>query len=181
MCGRLEAIWRKRFLHGPMDPLFEAALETGVGVPGKADVGGPRQVTLVARERWKTIAVELPGARPEMRRANLLVSGIDLEANRGRILRVGGCRLRIRGETRPCEVMDQQLPGLRAALDPHWGGGVYAEVLEGGPITLGDPVSWEEAPGAGPDGDGGPPPGAAASRPGRATTPISPLAPSRES
>ena len=81
---------------------------------------------------------------PGERRANLLVSGIALARARDRVLRVGGCRLRVRGETRPCERMDEAEPGLRAALDPGWRGGVFAEVLDDGRIRVGDPVAWAE-------------------------------------
>ena len=45
----------------------------------------------------------------------LLVGGLSLADSRGMILRVGGCRLRINGETRPCEHMDQAKDGLRHA------------------------------------------------------------------
>ena len=56
------------------------------------------------------------------------------------ILRVGSGRLRVNGETRPCERMDEPLPGLRAERRHRWGGGVYASVLEDGKIAVGDPV-----------------------------------------
>ena len=40
--------------------------------------------------------------------------------------------------------MDEAYEGLRAALDPHWGGGAFGEVLDDGDIAVGDAVSWEE-------------------------------------
>jgi MOSC domain-containing protein YiiM len=73
-----------------------------------------------------------------------MVSGLDLEASRGRVLVVGGCRIAIRGETRPCRLMDDQHPGLQRALDPHWRGGIYGQVLTGGTIRRGDPVAFEQ-------------------------------------
>lgn len=61
------------------------------------------------------------------------------------VLRVGSCRLRVRGETRPCNLMDEAEPGLRTTLAPQWRGGVFAEVLDDGPITIGDPVDWRNS------------------------------------
>lgn len=72
-----------------------------------------------------------------------MLSGIRLAHTRDRVLRVGSSRLRIGGETRPCEQMDEALPGLRNAMKVDWGGGVYAEVLESGDIAIGDEVQWE--------------------------------------
>jgi MOSC domain-containing protein YiiM len=58
---------------------------------------------------------------------------------------VGGVKILIHGETRPCEQMDEALPGLRAALGPDWRGGVFGEVLDDGEIAVGDPVRWAES------------------------------------
>lgn len=84
-------------------------------------------------------------ADPRERRANLLLEGVDLTGSRGRMLRVGSVLLKVNGETRPCERMDDVLPGLQDAMRTAWGGGAYAEVVEGGEIALDDPVDWESA------------------------------------
>lgn len=148
MTGRLTAIWRKRAKRGPMDPLTSAVLVAGRGLEGNANQGGRRQVTLIEEERWAEALSEVGGAgadlSPVTRRANLLISGLSLEGTRGRILRIGPCRLQIWSECPPCERMDEALPGLQQALRPHWRAGACAQVLEGGEIHIGDEVAWDD-------------------------------------
>ena len=142
--GRLEAIWIKRAHRGPMDPVVEGALVAGRGLVGNADQGRTRQVTLIEREVWERLMAETGGqVPPSARRANLMVSGCSLQGTRNRVLRVGDCRLRIAGETRPCERMDEALQGLRAAMQVDWGGGAFAEVLDDGLIQVGADVRWD--------------------------------------
>jgi MOSC domain-containing protein YiiM len=129
-----------------MDALDRAELKPGDGLVGNADLRTRRQVTLIEAERWEDVRAEL-GERdldPRLRRANLLVRGVPLAESRGRVLRVGPTRVLIHGETRPCRLMEDAHPGLQRALEPDWRGGVYAEVVEGGPIAVGDRVEWEE-------------------------------------
>jgi MOSC domain-containing protein YiiM len=147
MTGRLEAIWIKRAKGGPMDPATEADLAAGRGIVGNANQGGQRQVTLIEGEVWDTMMAELgTDLDPAARRANLLVRGISLRDARGSVLRVGGCRIRIVGESRPCEQMDQAQAGLRRLMAHPWRGGGYGEVLDDGTIRVGDPVRLEPGP-----------------------------------
>jgi MOSC domain-containing protein YiiM len=130
-----------------MDPVREARLVPGQGIQGSVGRSRRRQVTLLAREAWESATAMLgrdPG--PIFRRANILVSGIELAHTRGRVLLVGSCRIAIGGELTPCERMDEAAPGLREALRPDWRGGVFGEVLEGGPVSVGDDVAWEPDP-----------------------------------
>ena len=83
-------------------------------------------------------------ADPETRRANVLVSGIDLRASRDRVLRVGSARVRVAGEVKPCERMEEAVAGLRAAMFPDWRGGAFAQILDGGVVAVGDAVAWED-------------------------------------
>lgn len=142
--GTLERIWLKRGKGGPMDVVETAVLEVDRGLRGNANRGGKRQVTIISQARWAELMAALgadlpPGAR----RANLMVSGIDLENSRGRVLRVGDTRLKINGETRPCEQMEDAHAGLQELMRERWGGGAFAEVLDGGEIRAGDVVEWE--------------------------------------
>lgn len=158
--GRLEAIWIKRAHKGPMDAVSEAELLEGQGLKGNADQGGRRQVTILSKERWEEAVTGLSGAEeqsgppitsggnqsdnyihPKDRRANLFVSGLDLEETRGWTLAVGGHRMVVAGETKPCAFMDDICEGLQDALRPHWGGGAYAQVLDSGTISVGDEVT----------------------------------------
>jgi MOSC domain-containing protein YiiM len=141
--GTLERIWMKRAHRGPMDPVDHASLEAGRGLVGSANYGGRRHVTIVSVERWAELMSLLQAdVDPSARRANLLVSGIDLVESRDKTLLVGTCRLRIGGETRPCERMEEAYPGLQEAMRPRWGGGAWAVVEIGGEVRTGDPVTW---------------------------------------
>jgi len=142
--SRLEAIWLKIGRGVPMERVGRASLIAGYGLEGNADRGGSRQLTFLDADAWERataeIGVELdPGAR----RANCLLRGIDLASSRERVLRIGVCRVRIHGEARPCGRMDEAADGLRAALTPEWRAGAYGTVIEGGPISVGDPVAWD--------------------------------------
>jgi MOSC domain-containing protein YiiM len=144
--GRLEAIWIKAAHGGPMTPAATATLVEGRGLAGSVWHGGTRQVTVIEREVFDGLRASLDAAvEPSMRRANLMVSGVRLEGVRHRTLWIGSCRIELIGETRPCVLMDEALQGLRAALDPGWGGGAYGKVLVGGEIRVGDEVRLEPA------------------------------------
>jgi MOSC domain-containing protein YiiM len=140
--GTLVGIFVKRAHTGPMDAVSSAMLDDK-GLVGNANRGGFRAVTVVSRERWDELMTEVGAALgPDARRANLVVSGLDLEKSRGKTLRIGSCVLLIGGETRPCEVMEEAAPGLQAAMEKRWGGGAYATVVTPGPIALHDAVTF---------------------------------------
>ena len=140
---QLERIWIKRATLGPMDPADTATVVAGAGIVGNANQRGRRQVTLLSHDHWIEITRHLSSPDPIVRRANFLLSGIDLRGSRGKTLRIGGVRVRILGETRPCERMDEAVPGLRLALSEPWGGGAFGELLDDGVVNLGDAAGWE--------------------------------------
>lgn len=145
MSGKVERIWIKRIGSGPLDEVQSAAAVAGSGLVGNYRQGGRRQVTVLSAEAWNAVQQELStGLDPVLRRANVLVSGVDLADSKDRILQVGTTVLLIRGETKPCNIMEEACPGLREALLPNWRGGAYGEVLRNGEIRVGDAVEWKE-------------------------------------
>jgi MOSC domain-containing protein YiiM len=143
--GELKAIWIKRARGGPMDDAPSAQLVAGAGIVSNANQGSRRQVTVISTESWADAERDLGlQVDPRTRRANLLVSGVDLADSRGKELRVGPVSIRIYGETRPCRQMEESCAGLQAALGTEWRGGAYGEVLQDGEIAVGDRVELGE-------------------------------------
>lgn len=144
MTGRVEALWLKRMMRGPMDPVTEVTLVAGKGLLGNADQGGRRQVTIFEREKWEHVMEAVQGQlSPAARRANILINGLGLANSRKCILFIGSCRIRVLGETKPCGRMEETHVGLQEAMAHGWAGGVFGEVLDDGAIRIGDVVSWE--------------------------------------
>jgi MOSC domain-containing protein YiiM len=128
-----------------MDRVQRVTLKAQHGLVGNADQGGRRQVTLLEQEVWQALMARLGATLPpSARRTNLLLSGIRLAHTRQRVLCIGACRLRILGETKPCERMEEACPGLRAMMYPDWQGGAFGDVLDDGEIAVGEAVWWQE-------------------------------------
>jgi MOSC domain-containing protein YiiM len=140
--GRLEAIFLRPGARLPVKPVAAAIAIAGVGLDGDHAQGGRRQVTLLAREQWLAACAELGHpADPAVRRANLLVSGVDLGTCIGGSLRIGEIVVDVLGETRPCELLDDDgRVGLCVALRPARRGGVYGTLRTGGELRVGDSV-----------------------------------------
>src|SRR5690606_28393765 len=143
--GRLAGIARRERKRAPMEILERALVGTDAGVAGDwRGKPGPRQVTVLSASAWQDACRELGADLPwTLRRANLLVEGIDLRRTTGTVLAIGPVRLLITGEVDPCSRMDEQHRGLTEALRPEWRGGVSCTVLEGGPLAVGDAVTLE--------------------------------------
>jgi MOSC domain-containing protein YiiM len=152
--GRLAGIARNRGPRAPMEELSCARVTCEAGVEG--DGRGMshrrkgRQVALIEAENWAAAMEELGLSGEEalpwyMRRANLLVEGLRLPRQSGRVIAIGETlRIETIMECDPCSRMDEIRPGLREALVPDWRGGVLGNVLEDGEIVVGDEVRIEE-------------------------------------
>lgn len=143
MNGRIEALWKKRSRGGVMDPVEHVSAVADRGLEGDANFNATRQVTVIEKEVFQKIKESLPESAPGMRRANIMVSGIQLRHMKNHVLIVGEAHILLKGETRPCERMDEQCQGLRDALDPDWHGGVHGAVIKGGSIRVGDLATLE--------------------------------------
>ena len=132
-----------------MEELDEAELSPEHGVEGDfRGRPGRRQLVILSAEDWADAQGEL-GGEPSpwtVRRANLLVEGIALSRGPAARLRIGAALIELTGECDPCEVMERQRPGLRAALERDWRGGRTARVIEGGRLRVGDEVAAAEDP-----------------------------------
>ncbi len=140
--GRLAGIARKTEKYAAMVEVRNATVSLAAGVEGDyrgAMQATDRQVTVMSIEAWRRVCEELGAQLPwTMRRANLLVEGLDLEDSIGKRIAIGDVVLEVAMETAPCKRMDEQHPGLTEALDPDWRGGTCCRVVSGGAIGVGD-------------------------------------------
>jgi MOSC domain-containing protein YiiM len=100
-----------------------------------------RQVTLVEAEALEGLArdygIELP---PGASRRNITTRGVALNHLVDREFRIGGARLRGVKLCEPCEHLER-LTGLELRPGLKHRGGLRCEILAGGALRVGDPVS----------------------------------------
>lgn len=139
--GHVEALFIYPQEGGSAESRTEIRVTEAGGIEGDQPRAVKRAVTLLSLDQWTEVqselGVDLP---PEIRRANVMVKGIDLPRTMGKRLRIGEVEVEIRGETKPCEVMDEAHQGLRAALTPDLRAGVYGSVIQPGTIRSGDAI-----------------------------------------
>jgi MOSC domain-containing protein YiiM len=142
MNGKLLGIARRSKTREPMETPNEVLVTIEAGVQGDCHGSEPdRQVTVVGADSWRDACRDLEMEVPwTMRRANLLLGGIDLSETEGALISIGDIQLEVVGENPPCRVMDIQQNGLRKALKPAWRAGVTCRVLSGGKLRVGDSV-----------------------------------------
>jgi len=150
--GVLTGIARHGRPRGPIEVLESVHVSVEAGLSGdfrgavKPGRSAKRQVSLIERADWDAAMAELGVDHHwSVRRANLLVEGLDLPQRPGALVRIGeSVVLEIMIECDPCSRMEEIEPGLKAALTPDWRGGALARVIEGGDIRLGDSIRVEE-------------------------------------
>jgi MOSC domain-containing protein YiiM len=146
--GRLMGIARHGRPRGPMETVGHVQVTTAEGLrgdfrgavrPGKKP---KRQVSLIEAESWAAAMADLGADIPWFeRRANLLVEGLRLPREAGKVIAIGeDLRIETTVECDPCSRMEEIAPGLKAALLPDWRGGVLGRVIQDGEIVVGDPV-----------------------------------------
>ncbi|WP_254445819.1 MOSC domain-containing protein [Ruegeria arenilitoris] len=111
------------------------------GLDGDRSRAGRRAVSLIQHEHLAAIGSYLGQGpvSPEILRRNLVVSGINLAALKGREVQVGEAILRFTLICAPCSRMEEALgKGGYSAVRGH--GGWCAEVVRPGRVALGDLV-----------------------------------------
>jgi MOSC domain-containing protein YiiM len=141
--GSVLAIARRTKSRAPMELIADCTVHVDKGVEGDSrGTSRKRQVTILALADWQAAIAEL--GRPDLawtiRRANFLVNDIVLPRVPGTRLSLGTAVLEVTGQTDPCDRMDEQAPGLKAALTPDWRGGITCRVISGDAVKAGDPV-----------------------------------------
>ena len=133
---------------GELVSVEEATLVAERGIQRDHKVTGrartKRQVTLIQQEHLTAVAGMLhrDEVSPGQTRRNIVVSGINLLALKGKQFRIGQALLEFSGPCEPCSRMEQNLgPGGFNAMRGH--GGITAKVIKGATIRVGDDVRAE--------------------------------------
>lgn len=143
MAARVEQLFLRPSAATPVRAVDRANAIAERGLEGDHCEGGRRQITLLSLEAWRQVCAELGNeVDPAVRRANVVVTGVDLEQSRGRRLALGDVEVEIGGETRPCELLDRAQAGLSGALRTRWRGGVFGRIVRGAVLRVGDAVRW---------------------------------------
>ncbi|MBC7184272.1 MAG: MOSC domain-containing protein [Marinobacter sp.] len=142
--GRVEWIGIRPARGEPMQAINRVAVTPGKGLDGDRFKGretSKRQVTLIQHEHLAAMASLLhrKAIGPEVFRRNIVVSGLNLLALKGKRFQVGSVVLEYTGLCHPCSKMEAALgPGGYNAMRGH--GGITAKVVEDGELALGDEV-----------------------------------------
>jgi MOSC domain-containing protein YiiM len=147
MAGRVEAIYLTETNGALPEPVERVEAVAGGGLRGNryffADGDAPpgRAITLIAAEALESFEAEtgIPLTGAESRR-NVLVRGVDVNALVGKRFRVGEIECEGVELCEPCTHLEGMTrPGVVKGMVHR--AGLNADVLTGGEIAVGDPVS----------------------------------------
>ncbi|MEM1351954.1 MAG: MOSC domain-containing protein [Pseudomonadota bacterium] len=139
--GEVTWIGLRPVRRGAMLPVEEAVISER-GLQGDHGASQKRAVTFLQAEHLPVIAAMLGRMRVEARdlRRNIVVSGINLAALKGRQLQVGTAVLEITTICAPCSRMEEAFgPGGYSAVRGH--GGYCARIIQPGVVRLCDRVT----------------------------------------
>jgi len=142
--GRVEWIGLRPARGAGILVVASVRLDPKEGVVGDRYAGrsGERHVTLIQRENLMAIAAHLglDAVSPEQLRRNIVISGLNLLALKGRTFRLGTALVEMTGECHPCSRMEDIFgPGGYNAVRGH--GGITARVLSGGEVRIHDALT----------------------------------------
>ena len=128
--------------------LTEVMVNKGSGLEGDhfQSKNNKREVTLIQAEHLSVVASILQKDIPHhLTRRNILVSGINLLALKGKYFQIGEAVFEGTGECHPCSRMEENFgPGGYNTMRGH--GGITARIIQSGKIVIGDPVFLIESP-----------------------------------
>jgi MOSC domain-containing protein YiiM len=125
----------------PVNLLTEVEAIVNKGLNGDRSKGGNRQVTFIQHEHILAIASYLGKQLLDftLTRRNILISGINLLALKGKQFAIGEAVFEYSGECHPCSRMEEALGnGGYNAMRGH--GGITAKVIKSGILKQNDAV-----------------------------------------
>ncbi len=143
--GQVEWISIRPVRSEPVQPVEQVTVSERSGLVGDhySGTNGKRHITLFQAEHLPAIAsfAGLPGVDPALLRRNIVVSGVNLLALKGKQFKLGSeVTLEYTGECHPCSQMEAALgEGGYNAMRGH--GGITARVIQGGQVRVGDEVT----------------------------------------
>ncbi len=144
--GRVLGIAIRTGVGMPMRELDSATVEVDGGLLGDVKPRPERGVTFISAQQWREVQGELNADIPwHTRRANVLVDAGALGWLIDRTVRLGPVVIHVRGETKPCGLMDKLHSGLRSALLPDFRAGVFGRVVQGGAFQVGSALELVES------------------------------------
>lgn len=100
--------------------------------------GGSRQITLIERHQLNKMGEILKTEiDPAKTRRNIVVDDMELLSLVGKTIQIGEATIKVTGPCKPCSRMEENFGhGALSAMSGN--GGITAEILQGGIISLGD-------------------------------------------